>query len=98
MKTIPIHPTPAMVQAAEEAYMPFGDMELAIRLAVLAAPQPTPDVTALVEALEGVLSIVHQSDGASGYRLSGTAKWGEFEEVAAAEEALALYRQQKGDT
>src|SRR5690554_3789003 len=27
-----------MVEAAESAYMPFGDMELAIRMAVLAAP------------------------------------------------------------
>lgn len=31
-------PTPEMVEATEDAYMTFGDMELAIRMAVLAAP------------------------------------------------------------
>ena len=35
---IPILPTPEMVRAAEEAHMPFGDMELAVRLAILSAP------------------------------------------------------------
>lgn len=35
---VPVLPTREMVQAAEEAYMPFGDMELAIRLAILSAP------------------------------------------------------------
>ena len=61
-------------------------------------PQPTPEVAKLVEALEGILSIVYESDGASGYHLNGDiAKWCEFEEVAMAEEALALYRQQKGE-
>ena len=37
-KTVPMEPTPEMVEAAEEAYMPFGDMDLAIRMAVLTAP------------------------------------------------------------
>lgn len=37
-KLVPIPPTPEMVEAAEEAYMPFGDMDLAIRMAILAAP------------------------------------------------------------
>src|SRR5690606_18244176 len=37
-KLVPIDPAPEMVEAAEDAYMPFGDMELAIRLALLAAP------------------------------------------------------------
>src|SRR5690606_15843015 len=37
-KLVPIGPTPEMVKAAEDAYMPFGDMELAIRMALLAAP------------------------------------------------------------
>ena len=37
-KLVPVEPTPEMVEAAESAYMPFGDMELAIRMAVLAAP------------------------------------------------------------
>ena len=35
---VPILPTPEMVRAAEEAHMPFGDMELAVRLAILSAP------------------------------------------------------------
>src|SRR5690554_7178263 len=37
-KLVPVEPTAEMVGAAEDAYMPFGDMELAIRMAVLAAP------------------------------------------------------------
>lgn len=32
--------TPEMIEAALEAYMPFGDMELAIQCALFAAPQP----------------------------------------------------------
>src|SRR5690606_36983622 len=35
---VPFPPTPEMVSAAEDAYMPFGDMELALRMAILAAP------------------------------------------------------------
>ena len=31
--------TPEMIEAAQEAYMPFGDMELAIQSALFAAPQ-----------------------------------------------------------
>lgn len=37
-KLVPVEPTPEMVSAAEDAYMPFGDMELALRMAILAAP------------------------------------------------------------
>lgn len=37
-KLVPVEPTDEMVSAAEDAYMPFGDMELAIRMAILAAP------------------------------------------------------------
>lgn len=37
---VPFPPTPEMVSAAEDAYMPFGDMELALRMAILAAPAP----------------------------------------------------------
>lgn len=37
-KLVPVEPTPEMVEAAEDAYMPFGDMDLAIRMALLAAP------------------------------------------------------------
>lgn len=37
---VPVEPTPEMVDAAQEAYMPFGDMQIAIQLAIAAAPQP----------------------------------------------------------
>lgn len=58
----------------------------------------TPDVAKLVEALEGILAVVSESSGVAGYHLNGAiAKWDEFEDVAMAEEALALYRQQGGD-
>lgn len=61
-------------------------------------PQPSPEVAKLVEALEGFLAIASDSTGVAGYHLNGEiAKWCEFEEVAMAEEALAIYRQQGGD-
>lgn len=61
--------------------------------------QPTPDVAKLVEALEGLLAIVSESFGVAGYHLNGEqAKWSEFEEVEMAEEALAIYRQQGGES
>lgn len=37
-KLVPVEPTPEMVSAAEEAYMPFGDMDIALRMAILSAP------------------------------------------------------------
>lgn len=37
-KMVPMPPTREMVEAAADAYMPLGDMDLAIRMAVLAAP------------------------------------------------------------
>lgn len=36
-KLVPVEPTPEMVSAAEEAYMPFGDMDIALRMAILSA-------------------------------------------------------------
>lgn len=36
--TVPAYPTKAMIESAEEAYMPFGDMEIALRRAILSAP------------------------------------------------------------
>lgn len=50
-KLVPIDPTPEMVEAAADAYMPFGDMELAIRMAMLAAPavQGEPVATLIVD-------------------------------------------------
>lgn len=45
-KLVPFEPTPEMIEAAEEVHMPFGDMDLAIRMAILAAPdvqeEPVP--------------------------------------------------------
>lgn len=35
---VPVEPTPEMVSAAEEAHMPFGDMDIALRMAILSAP------------------------------------------------------------
>ena len=35
--------TPAMVEAAEEAYMPFGDMYMALQAAFAHSDIPTPD-------------------------------------------------------
>lgn len=52
---VPVEPTPEMVDAAQEAYMPFGDMQLAIQLAIAAAPQPVarePLIRQMLEALE----------------------------------------------
>lgn len=37
-KLVPFEPTPEMVSAAEEAHMPFGDMDIALRMAILSAP------------------------------------------------------------
>ena len=46
---VPVEPTPEMVSAAEEAHMPFGDMEIALRMAMLATPAPVqhPDDAAV---------------------------------------------------
>lgn len=35
---VPVEPTQEMIDAASEAYMPFGGMDIAIRMAVLSAP------------------------------------------------------------
>lgn len=39
---VPIEPTPAMVAAAEEAHMPFGDMDIALRCAAIAGQRAMP--------------------------------------------------------
>ena len=61
--------------------------------------QPAPEVAKLVEALEGLLAIIDQSEGVSDYHyMYGViAKWCEFDAVDMAKEALATYRQQRGD-
>lgn len=38
---VPCSPTQEMVDAADAAHMPFGDMELAIRLAIIAGDKAT---------------------------------------------------------
>lgn len=57
-KLVPVEPTPEMVSAAEEAYMPFGDMDIALRMAILAAPSAPkaddPVKQMLLEALEAL--------------------------------------------
>lgn len=42
---VPMEPTPAMIDAAEEAHMPFGDMDIALRMAILAAPALPAEVS-----------------------------------------------------
>lgn len=65
------------------------------------APQPVPDAVVMqlfAGALEGLLGIVQESTGVTGWHLNGdVAGWDEFEEVEIAEEALALYRKQGGE-
>lgn len=39
-KLVPIPPTDEMIDAAQDAHMPFGDMHFAITSAILAAPEP----------------------------------------------------------
>lgn len=39
-KLVPIPPTDDMIDAAEDAHMPFGDMHFAITSAILASPEP----------------------------------------------------------
>lgn len=36
---VPAQPTPEMISAAEDGYMPFGDMALAIQAAIAYAPE-----------------------------------------------------------
>ena len=44
----------------------------------------------LLEALKGLIDIVHESEGVGGYHLNGdTAYWNEFEEVSIAENIVA---------
>ena len=62
-----------------------------------AAPaQPAPAVAELVDALRGMLNIVHDSAGVYGYHLNGDgAEWDEFDEVNAARAALSRYQEAK---
>ena len=54
-KLVPVEPTPEMVSAAEEAHMPFGDMDIALRMAILSAPSaPKADDPVKVQLLEAL--------------------------------------------
>lgn len=47
-------------------------------------------INEMLAALEGLIAIVGDSHGVSGYHLNGdVAEWGEFEEVANAQDAIA---------
>ena len=63
-KLVPVEPTPEMVSAAEEAHMPFGDMDIALRMAILSAPSAPATVQGvnqqLLEALENTATWIEQ--------------------------------------
>src|SRR5690554_4562546 len=48
-----------MVEVAEDAYMPFGDMEMAIRMAVLAAPAVQGEPVGEIRFELGVRSVIY---------------------------------------
>lgn len=64
-KLVPVEPTPEMVSAAEEAHMPFGDMDIALRMAILSAPSATATVPSvnqqLLEAVTAAFEFVNKS-------------------------------------
>jgi len=55
-KLVSVEPTAEMVEAAQDAYMPFGDMEMAIRMALLAAPDHIADARKKVGRPQPALS------------------------------------------
>ena len=65
-KLVPVEPTPEMVSAAEEAHMPFGDMDIALRMAILAAPSAPkaddPVKQMLLEALESAADALARAE------------------------------------
>ena len=58
---VPCEPTPEMVIAAEEAHMPFGDMDIALRMAMLAAPAPVQAEPATYNKLRALISTDNSS-------------------------------------
>ena len=60
-KLVPVEPTPEMVIAAEEAHMPFGDMDIALRMAMLAAPAPVQAEPATYNKLRALISTDNSS-------------------------------------
>lgn len=65
---VPFAPTPEMTEAAEDAYMPFGEMEIAILAAISAAPQPDqiPDAGKMVVSDRSMKEIKAALAGAKG--------------------------------
>ena len=95
-KLVPVEPTPEMVSAAEEAHMPFGDMDIALRMAILAAPsEPKADdlvKSMLLEALDGMMQVYGGSKCIDGLPKSIT----ELELLDEARAAIAAARQEGG--
>lgn len=58
-KLVPVEPTPEMVEAAADAHMPFGDMDLALRMALLAAPAAQCEPVGEVRFEFGAPSVVY---------------------------------------
>lgn len=89
---VPVEPTPEMVSAAEEAHMPFGDMDIALRMAILSAPSAPATVqgvnTQLLEALEGMMQVYGGSKCSDGLPKSAT----ELELLDEARTAIAAAR------
>ena len=93
---VPFEPTPEMVRAAEEAHMPFGDMDIALRMAILSAPSAPATVqgvnTQLLEALEGMMQVYGGSKCSDGLPKSAT----ELELLDEARTAIAAARKEGG--
>ena len=96
-KLVPVEPTPEMVSAAEEAHMPFGDMDIALRMAILSAPSAPATVQGvnaqLLEALEGMMQVYGGSKCSDGLPKSVT----ELELLDEARTAIAAARQESND-
>lgn len=59
-KCVPCEPTAAMIEAAAEGYMPFGDMDIALRMAILAAPDVQGDPVAWIQ--RSYLNLIRESN------------------------------------
>ena len=85
-KLMQMEPTAEMVEAAEDAYMPFGDMDLALRMALLTAPdvqgevgEGVPDARWLLDQYEAFIAAIpvgqeNRTRGASAYNWHRAAK------------------------
>ena len=91
-KLVPVEPTPEMVSAAEEAHMPFGDMDVALRMAILSAPSAPATAQSvnaqLLETLEGMMQVYGGSKCSDGLPKSAT----ELELLDEARTAIAAAR------